>query len=224
MNNEETNDFGPGWQTLGNNTNFTKMSDIEKSFIYRSELDLSGTTYWSVRTLYSGGGYIANLGNTQEEALEMADEIDKKEWIDRFTAAIFIEINVYNANSGLFNLVVLAVEFLPTGQCRIETKVENVVLYRYNAAVGVFALLTELACLLYVIVLTCLEIRNLVKQGKKYFSSIWNIMQLVMVACFLVALSMYAIRSVYTQRIITEMMNNKGEMHVYMLTNCLSFY
>ena len=206
--NEERLSFSLGWHPLTNNTD---GDVIENSFRYRTSQELNGSTYWGIRHRYSGGGYVANLGNTKLEASTVIASLQKYEWIDDYTAAVFVEFSVYNANTGLFNLVILAVEFESGAIVAFHSTIESVQLYRYNGANGVFSLLTEISCLIFIIVITIMEIRRLIREKGRYFSSGWNWIQLLTILSFLAAMSTYAVRSVMTQKLITIMMNNRGE-------------
>ena len=59
---------------------------------------------------------MANLGLYLKQALRIADDLQKNNWIDNLTRAVFIEFNVYNANTGLFSMVTLLGEMLPSGK------------------------------------------------------------------------------------------------------------
>ena len=204
---EEKVSFSPGWDSFSNNTD---VVSIGNSFRYKTSKELNGSTFWGTRHHYSGGGYVANLGNTKLEASTLIANLKKYKWIDDYTAAIFVEFSTYNANTGLFNLVMLVLEFVGGGGVVPQANIDSVQLYRYNGANGVFSLLTEISCLIFITVITAMEIRRLVHEKAHYFSCGWNWIQFITILFFLIAMSMYAIRSVMTQRLITIMMNNRG--------------
>ena len=64
---------------------------------------------------YSGGGYVANLGHTIEEAKKMIDELIDHRWLDEYSRVVFIEFLTYNPNINLFGVGMSAVEFTETG-------------------------------------------------------------------------------------------------------------
>jgi len=210
--NEEKVFFSSVWDSFDNNTDDVPISN---SFRYRTSKELNGSAYWGLRHHYSGGGYVANLGNTKLEASTVSATLKKYKWIDDYTTAIFIEFSIYNANTGLFNLVMLVIEFAAGGDVVSHANIDSVQLYRYNGANGVFSLLTEIGCLIFIVVITAMEIRRLIHEKARYFTNGWNLIQLITIVFFLVAMSMYAIRSVMTQRLITIMMNNRGNRSSY---------
>ena len=76
-------------QTFFNQKNFLKK---DKSFICFRDLD--GFPYNGIRNLYDGGGYTITLGNTAKSSRKKLEELKTNNWIDRHTAAIFIEFTV----------------------------------------------------------------------------------------------------------------------------------
>ena len=51
---------------------------------------------------YGGGGYVRNLGLTQQDTTDIINYLKDNLWIDRATRAVFIDFTVYNANINLF--------------------------------------------------------------------------------------------------------------------------
>ena len=86
------------------------MNAFQSSFIYQSQSELKGQPFWGYLNTYSGGGYVANLGNTIKEAQYIIGKLENATWIDEFTRAVFIEFNCFNMNTNLFNMVVIVLE------------------------------------------------------------------------------------------------------------------
>ena len=133
-------------------------------------------------------------------------------WLDNNTRAVFLEFNVWNANTNLFNMVTILMEFSTTGYSMASHTIETVQLYRYNGTNGVLALLSEILCIMFVIVMAVLEIRKMIKGRKSYFRSIYNVTQLLIVLLFTVGLILYVYRSLWTIWTVEEMMNNRGNL------------
>lgn len=64
---------------------------------------------------YSGGGYVADLGTDMATAVELVDTLKQNRWIDKYTKAVFIEINLYNPSLNLWGISMYLLEFLQTG-------------------------------------------------------------------------------------------------------------
>ncbi len=141
----------------------------------------------------------------------VASDLELSGWLDYNTRAVFLEFNVWNANTNLFNMVTLLVEFSTSGYSTFSHTIETVRLYRYNGAAGVVALVSEIACIVFVIVMAVLEMRKMVRRKASYFRSIYNITQLLIVLLFAAALALYIYRSVWTIWTVEELMNNRGK-------------
>ncbi len=141
----------------------------------------------------------------------MASGLEGSNWLDYNTRAVFLEFNVWNANTNLFNMVTLLVEFSTSGYGALSHTIETVRLYRYNGAGGVVALFSEIACIIFVIVMAVLEIRKMTRKRASYFRSIYNITQLLIVLLFAAALVLYIYRSLWTMWTVEQLMNNRGK-------------
>ncbi len=191
-----------------------KPTYLDKAFIYQSEKQLKALPYWGQLEMYSGGGYVSNLGKTKPESWQIFDDLERNRWIDYLTRVVFVEFNILNMNSNLFSLVVVAYEFPPVGGVYTWTTIDTVQLYRYTGSVGLLSLLVELLTLVWFTVITVLTIRQAVKMKLKFFTQFWNVMKMFALLFFIIAFSLYVYRSVWTQRIITEMLNNKGDIQL----------
>ncbi len=141
----------------------------------------------------------------------MAAGLEGSDWLDYNTRAVFLEFNVWNANTNLFNMVTLLVEFSTSGYSAVSHTIETVRLYRYNGAGGAVALLSEIACIVFVTAMAVIEIRKMALRKALYFPSIYNITQLFIVLLFTVALVLYIYRSLWTIWTVEELMNSRGK-------------
>ena len=51
---------------------------------------------------YGGGGYVQLLPNTSDALLHVLVQLQKDEWIDQATRAVFVDFTTYNANDNVF--------------------------------------------------------------------------------------------------------------------------
>ena len=56
--------------------------------------DLGGFPYNGIKNLYAGGGYAVTLGNTPHSSRKKLETLKNQNWIDRHTAALFVEFTV----------------------------------------------------------------------------------------------------------------------------------
>uniref|UniRef100_H3A3K9 Polycystin 1, transient receptor potential channel interacting n=1 Tax=Latimeria chalumnae TaxID=7897 RepID=H3A3K9_LATCH len=138
--------------------------------------DLTGVWYWGWLSLYDSGGYIEEMGRTAEESTAILGDLESKKWLDKMTRAVFIEFTQYNANVDLYTVVTLLLEFPISGGAFAIADIKPITLLRLST--GVHLLLIMMVFLMifvvYFVVVECLSIK---KEGKAYFSQIWNYIQ-----------------------------------------------
>ena len=71
-------------------------------FEYRTAAELKESTYWGRLAEYGGGGYTQLLPNTSDSLLHVLVQLQKDDWVDQATRAVFIDFAIYNANDNLF--------------------------------------------------------------------------------------------------------------------------
>ena len=81
--------------------------------------------YYGYYGSYSGRGYVQSLGSSETRALDILDQLIEFEWLDRYTRAVVLEFNVYNANINLFSLVSVLFEFPSVGAAMVKSEVRT---------------------------------------------------------------------------------------------------
>ena len=211
---EDDTDYAPTWITgILNFTGYTKsdVGEFVAAFDYKSESELNGDSYEGQLSTYSGGGYVANLGETFNSASAVIDDLEQYQWIDQYTRAVFVEFTTWNPCSTLTNLAMVLFEYPSLGGIFWSTRMEVIQLYRYVGPNGALALLVECLCAIMVAVVTILEVRKMCKQRQSYFKSIWHIVQVGSLMLFYVSVGLYAMRCLWTVTTIDEIMNNPGK-------------
>ena len=205
--------YAPTWIPIKNNfTGYTRsdVGDFIAAFDYKSESELNGDSYVGQLSMYSGGGYVVNLGKTFNLASAMIDDLEQYQWNDQYTRAVFVEFTTWNPCSTLTNLAMVLFEYPSLGGTLWSTRMEVIQLYRYVGPSGALALLVECLCAVAVTVVTILEVRKMCNQRQSYFKSIWHIVQVGSLMLFYVSVGLYAMRCLWTVTTLDEMMNNPG--------------
>ena len=139
--------------------------------------------YDGVTNIYDGGGYVADLGYNEESALDVTSELQNHDWINEFTAAVFIEFSVHEPSSRLFSSVKYLYERLPTGGVLTSVNVQTMALYPPFS--GDF--LSTLYKLCYQFLVVCililvgLEIKEIIDQKRAYFMHFWNWLHIIQI-------------------------------------------
>ena len=189
-----------------------QLTDLRKAFIYSTESEINGYPYDGLLETYSGGGYVANLGDTLESASDMINALESNRWIDVYTRAIFVEFNLFNPNTAMANTGKVILEFSSQGNKLWSTRMDVVQLYRYTGPNGVINLLSEIACAIFVIVISILEARKIYENRQLYFSSFWNCIQIIILILFFASVGLYTTRCLWTMWVVEDLMNNPGEL------------
>jgi hypothetical protein len=77
------------------------------SFTYKSAAELNGSPYEGRVSTYGGGGYVAYLTvrRNDSKSTSLVNDLIAKNWIDRLTRAIFVDLTVYNRKVEQFCVV-----------------------------------------------------------------------------------------------------------------------
>ncbi|CAH1779487.1 unnamed protein product, partial [Owenia fusiformis] len=194
----------PQWNQLQNYTgpplNETYLEWLSEQedpgpWIYQSALKLRSAPYMGTLTMYKGGGYVSNLGLTLERSKQVIDKLESDEWVDPNTRALFVEFTVYNANINLFGSLILLVEFMNTGAAIARTEVKVFRLYSYVGGWGIIVVIFEVLFVLFTLYFFQHNIRLLKKQGRKYLSEFWNLLEFGQIVMSIVAVAMYAMKT-----------------------------
>jgi len=182
---------------------------LERAFLYVPPSD-SEYSFGGKITTYPSGGYVADLTERADEASRLMQDLEANQWVDEYTRAVLVEFNILNPNSKLFNQVILIFEYTPDGSTLWTTEVDVVQLYRYAGSAGVVAVLSEILCGIFVLVITILEVIKVYRMRLEYFKKVWNVLQWAALILFYIAVAMYTARSVYTVWVAEDLMNNPG--------------
>jgi len=195
------------------------LSRLERAFLYSppsNEYAFTGKI-----TTYPGGGYVADLTDDVDLAKSLIHDLKANHWVDQYTRAVLVEFNVLNPNSKLFNQVILVFEYTTDGSTLWTARVDEVQLYRYWGSAGVLALLSEIGCALFIVIITVLEIIRLCRMRLKYFKEIWNVIQWAAIVLFYVALALYTMRTLWTKWVVEDLMNNPGNTCIFFSVDSL---
>lgn len=174
------------WRHLTNTTSVTGIACPE-NWRYSTEDTTGIHKSRAIHSLYSGGGYVANLGYDDSTARRILKDLINNGWIDRQTRAILVEFSKFNVATNLLVDATLYFEILPSGLW--ETSMRNPVIPMaksnsdftgvYMASVLLFTFVLG-----YYLVTECIRLYRL---KCAYFKSIWNWLEMLqIVSAFLV--------------------------------------
>ncbi|KAM9323779.1 polycystin-2-like protein 1 [Gastrophryne carolinensis] len=178
------------------------------AWTYYSEDELGGSSHWGKIATYSGGGYYIDFELTKHETLKSLQILKNNLWLDRGTRAIFIDFSVYNANINLFCVLRLVVEFPATGGAIPSWQIRTVKLIRYVNNWDYFIIACEIIFCVFIFYYVIEEMLELRIHRFKYFTSIWNILDVVVILLSLVAIAFHIFRTLEVNRLMGTLLEN----------------
>ncbi|XP_035680383.1 uncharacterized protein LOC118418494 [Branchiostoma floridae] len=85
---------------------------------------------------YTDGAYMFGVGNDPRQSVLAMRHLQENGWLDDFTEAVLVEINAYNANTNLFAVITLLVEFVAGRGAKTSQGIHMFKLYSYVGTSG----------------------------------------------------------------------------------------
>ncbi|KAM5322233.1 polycystin-2-like protein 1 isoform 2-T3 [Glossophaga mutica] len=176
------------------------------AWTYHSQDELGGSSHWGQLTSYSGGGYYLDLPGSRQGSAEALRELQEALWLDRGTRVVFIDFSVYNANINLFCVLRLVVEFPATGGAIPSWQIRTVKLIRYVSNWDFFIVGCEIVFCIFIFYYVVEEILELHIHRLRYLSSIWNILDLVVILLSILAVGFHIFRTLEVNRLMGKLL------------------
>ena len=155
-----------------------QISSCLERWHYQSTVDLRGFPYWGRVARYSGGGYVANLGYDMVKAFTVVADLHSNGWIDIQTRAVFVEFTVYNANTNLFGIISIFLEFPASSSVVTKAWFQTAQFYLHLAS---GQMLAHILVLLFWLYFLYQESKQMLKQRCAYFRGFWNWVGIILV-------------------------------------------
>uniref|UniRef100_A0A1A8FJE0 Polycystin-2 n=3 Tax=Nothobranchius korthausae TaxID=1143690 RepID=A0A1A8FJE0_9TELE len=191
--NEDTSSFGPKNGT---------------AWVYTTESGMNGSSYWGHVSNYGGGGYYQDLFRTKEESASQLQFLKDHLWLDRGTRAVFLDFSVYNRNINLFCVTRLLVEFPATGGVETSWQFQTVRLIRYVSSWDYFVGVCEVVFCLFILYYVVEEVLEIHIHRLHYFKSMWNCLDVLIVALSVVAIVMNITRTAMARNLLSGLLEN----------------
>jgi hypothetical protein len=183
------------------------MSCLER-WKYQSTLELRGFPYWGAISLYSGGGYAANLGYNPVEAYTVISDLHSNGWIDVQSRATFVEFTVYNANTNLFGIVSIMVEFPSSSAAFTKVQYQSARFYLHLDSAQTVSHVLVIFFMLYFLYR---EGKLVYKQRWAYFKGFWNWVETILVVCEFMTIVLFLARLYEVDRNLIQLRENPND-------------
>ena len=174
----------------------------------QSMLELRGFPYWGTIAMYSGNGYAANLGYDQITAYTVVADLHSNGWIDKQTRAVFVEFTVYNANTNLFGIVSIFIEF-PSSSGAV-TKV-GMQAGRFYLQLNGGQTLAHVLVIFFMLYFLYREGRLFYKQRWAYFKGFWNWIETILVVFEFSLIILFLARLYEVDRNLLQLRENPND-------------
>lgn len=206
----------PSWIPVTNTSKFQSVFELERScpkpWRYRSSSELQTLSFQGRYGTYDGGGFVGDLGYNIKSALNVLNKLEANNWIDEFSAAVFIEFTVFNPSSALFSVARCLYERFPTGGVVFSRSVKTLTLYKSSS--NKFQKFYEVCQLLFMIIILIFlfnEIAKIYRRRRKYFAGFWNWVELLQIITAVCAVAMFFLKAKYTSLFVKRVRDNPFE-------------
>ena len=209
--NEDTIDYCATWHSLKNSTD---DSCRFPEFKYETGTKLQTFTQVGRLSYYGPGGYVIRLQGTRSQILKRLNILQKNQWIDKRTRAVFLEFSVYNANANLFSTCTILMEFSSGG---IQTKwmMEPVKLMKVSSNAGdTLIYCCEIMFVVATLIFTLQQLLEMKKQKCSYLTHYWNITEIIIILLSYIEVFFYVYRGTLTSAATQEFARTKGNEYV----------
>ncbi len=181
--NQEDSSFGFEWQNY--NSSYTPNSTFENiytSFQFTKSSQIKSYPYLGLINTYLGGGYLHKMTGDSQTIRNNLKILESLQWIDRQTAAIFVEFTLYNPNLNLYQFGVILFEIISTGSCVSSADFRSIDMNNLNnTGLVSFKILMYIVYLIFIIIFMVKEIKDMIKLRKQYFYVFYNYIDLLLI-------------------------------------------
>ncbi|XP_070203927.1 polycystin-1-like protein 2 [Littorina saxatilis] len=149
---EETRTFSAGWTVCDQNCSDT-------AFLYDAGDELT-IGQESRGEFYGPGGYRVSLDHTRRVAEVTLHRLRTDGWLDRYTRAVNVEMNLFNPNTRLFTQAKVLLQFPSSGSCLPVISLRSARLYPYTTVWDYLLLVLQLVFVVVVIVRLCVVAKS----------------------------------------------------------------
>ena len=175
---------------------------------HQSMIELRGFPYWGTLTMYSGSGYVANLGYNQISAYTVVADLHSNGWLDIQTRAVLVEFTVYNANTNLFGILSYFIEFGPSSAAVTTSQYQAA---RFYLQLNGSQTLAHVLVIFFMLYFLYREGRLLYKQRLVYFKGFWNWIEIILIISEFLLIVLFLARLYEVDRNIHQLRENPND-------------
>ncbi|KAA0196751.1 Polycystin 2 [Fasciolopsis buskii] len=207
--------YGQYDQTKEDTTAFGLQQGTAWQFTSSDELEMS--RFWGSAGLYGGGGYYIDLSINRTVADQQLQVLFDNLWLDRGTRAIFLHFTSYNPNLNLFCVAEILIESPGSGNLITTSEFRSIKLLRYVTTFDYFVMACECIFLLFTLYYIVEEIMEVSKHKCAYFSSVWNWLDIIIIALSLTCAGFNIYRTIKVDQLLDSLLKNPNQFANFQL-------
>jgi len=163
-------------------------------------------TWGIISPIYGQGGYLAELGYKKDSASKVISELNRFNWLDRFTSAVLVEFTVFNSRVGLFSAVWIPVEFSPSGHVVSNQVIRTIRVSNFRADYSAALLVCQIMLVLFIIYFIYKETKEMVQSRKLYFLKFFKWVELAQILTAIAFVVIHILKEI-------EIFTNTAKIH-----------
>ncbi|XP_068717189.1 polycystin-1-like protein 2 [Montipora capricornis] len=186
----------PGWKPFEGSKDWANFSGLcPAPWNYVPQDQLHNSPSWGFFDVYSGGGFVADLGYNRSTAAKVIDNLHEYSWIDRQTRAVVLEFVIYNPNTGYLSISTFYYEILPFGYGHPFVIIDTFPLTSTQTGFYQFYLICQLLFIILALLFVIREVYNIYKMRCSYFRDAWNWVELLQILFSFLVVVFFVIKS-----------------------------
>ena len=203
---EDKSSYFPSWR------NFNASHVINQSpWIYHPADETETPSTWGRHRMFSGGGYVVPLWSVRRSKMaESLEKLQNASWIDEKTRAVFLEFTVFNPRTNLFASTTLFYEFTDVGV--IDSRYCDIVVHKVYTVADVDDIYRVVFEAIYVLLMAVYAVKTVCQFWRmrhellQYVSTVWPVVDCVVVLLTLALVPVVALREVISRRVSLEIL------------------
>lgn len=180
-----------------------------EAYIWRSGEELMTEKIYGTIAVYGAGGYLLRLPlDNKSEAADLIAGVKANRWIDRGSRAVMIDFTMFNANVNLFSIARMLLELPASGGVLPSYVFYTYNLLRYHGTYGTVLAILEGILVGFIIYYIVEELIELIRVRLRYFSSFWNIVDIVLLSLCCIEIYLEYNRTKVAAERINEVLEN----------------
>ena len=209
---QEENSFDFKWQSF--NSSFIPQSldaNVYNAFQFTKPADTNSYSFNGEYNTYPGGGYIYKMqGDSKSKIRNETMRLEKLGWIDKQTAALFVEFTLYNPNINMFQSCLILFELLNSGTFVSSALFSPIDLYSLNQTM--LQIILNIVYMILVVLIMIKEINDLRTKHCKYFQDCYNYFELIIIGLSWAAFSIYFYRMKSNYEILRKLKESSKDL------------